>query len=112
MPIPAVPLGIMERAVPVRNPLPVEHRSRVLPLEVGSYTGFEALTRNLDNSNDCAVREAGWHGAVTYRKNSQGCTALTATRNALPPGCFSQSQNLAFPLDGKGITKTQNDLYF
>src|SRR4029077_14982413 len=37
-PIPAVTLGKMETGFAVRGPLPVENRSGILPLEIGTYS--------------------------------------------------------------------------
>ena len=39
--VPAVALGIVETAVPVGGPFPVEHRGGILPLEVGSHSLLE-----------------------------------------------------------------------
>src|ERR1700722_12707392 len=43
--IPAIPLGIVNAAVPMDDPFPVEHRGGILPLEVGCYGLLKCPTK-------------------------------------------------------------------
>jgi hypothetical protein len=67
--VPAITLGILETDSPVSGPLPVEHRSGILPMETGCHGLFEhpATTSGVtysrgksETSNRRSCEPAGW----------------------------------------------------